>query len=86
MVAVLNIEPRKRMQQPGRVRGSMRCEGKTPTEQISYCRKLLIAARFALATQPITESQSVANTLHLTSRGGRMIVQDRCSNRVNSCA
>ena len=33
MVAILNIEPRKRMQQPGRVRGSMRCEGKPPTEQ-----------------------------------------------------
>jgi len=33
MVAVLNIEPRKRMQQPGRVRGSMGCEGKAPTEQ-----------------------------------------------------
>ena len=25
-------------------------------------------------------------SLHLTSRGGRIVVRDRCSNRANSCA
>jgi hypothetical protein len=74
------------MQQMGRVRGSMPREGKAPTEQNLPLPKIADCCEIRPRHTTDTESQSVANTLHLTSRSGRMIVQDRCSNQANSCA
>jgi hypothetical protein len=63
MVAVLNIEPRKRMQQPGRVRGSMRCEGKAPTEQNLLLPK--IADCCAIRPRHTTENGKAIRRKHL---------------------